>query len=98
MGTITVSEVVWGRLSEDQQAIVTQCANTAATDQIAANRAAQDEFLDGIAAGGVTVTELPPEAMKEFVDLGRSLWSELEDAYGADRIAALRAEVGADVQ
>jgi tripartite ATP-independent transporter DctP family solute receptor len=98
MGTITVSEVVWGRLSEDQQAIVTQCANTAATDQIAANRAAQDEFLDGIAAGGVTVTELSPEAMKEFVDLGRSLWSELEDAYGADRIAALRAEVGADVQ
>lgn len=98
MGTITVSEVVWNRLSEEHQGIITACADSAATDQIAANRAAQAEFIQGIAEGGVTVTELSPEAMQEFVDLGRSLWSNLEGAYGAERIAALRAEVGVDGQ
>ncbi|GAB5429451.1 MAG: TRAP transporter substrate-binding protein [Devosia indica] len=98
MGTITVSDVVWDRLSEEQQGVITQCANTAASDQIVANRAAQAEFIAGIEDGGVTISELSPEAMQEFVDLGRSLWTGLEDIYGADRIAALRAEVGADGQ
>ncbi|ODT74445.1 MAG: transporter [Pelagibacterium sp. SCN 64-44] len=98
MGTITVSNVVWDRLSEDHQNVVTQCANTAAADQIVANRAAQAEFIAGIKEGGVTVSQLSPEAMQEFVDLGRSLWTSLEGIYGADRIAALRAEVGADGQ
>ncbi len=98
MGTVTVSEVVWSRLSEEQQGVVTECANTAATDQIAANRAAQAEFIAGIAEGGVEVTQLSPEAMAEFVELGRSLWTNLESAYGAERIQALRAEVGVDGQ
>lgn len=96
MGTITVSEPVWERLSEDQQNVVTECAHSAAKDQIAANRAAQAEFIQGIKDGGVEVIELSPEAMREFVEVGRSLWQQLEDVYGADRIAALRAEVGAD--
>lgn len=96
MGAITVGEKFWQRLSADQQTAVSECARTAAKDQIAANRAAQAEFVANIAAGGVEVTELTPEAMAEFVEVGRSIWSKLESAYGAERLDALRAEVGVD--
>ena len=96
MGTITVSQAMWKRLSSDQQAVVTDCAHQAAKDEIANNRAKQAEFISNIKAAGVEVTDLSPEAMAEFVTLGRSLWTKLEGTYGADRIAALRAEVGAD--
>ncbi|UJQ95086.1 TRAP transporter substrate-binding protein [Mariluticola halotolerans] len=96
MGTITVGNEFWEGLSEDRQTLIADCAHEAASNQIADNRAQQAEFIQNIKDGGVEVTELSADAMAEFVELGRSLWTQLEDAYGADRIAALRAEVGAD--
>ena len=57
------------------------------------NRAQSAAYLQGIREGGVEVHELAPEEMAKFVDIGRNVWSRLEGTYGAERIAALRAEV-----
>jgi len=32
--------------------------------------------------------------MERFVELGRSLWADLEDTYGTERTQALRKEAG----
>lgn len=95
MGTITAGKRFWDRLSEEQQTAIRDCATKAASDQIVANRAANATFLENIAAGGVAVHRLSDEEMAKFVELGRSLWADLEGTYGAERIAKLREEVGA---
>lgn len=94
MGAVTASKRTWDRLSDDQKGAVTACADEATAAQIAENRALDGEFLSKIEAGGTEVTYLSDEEMARFVEAGRNVWSALEDVYGADRIAALRAEVG----
>lgn len=95
MGAITVSTRLWQDMSDAHKAIVSDCAAKAATDQIADNRIKNAEYLKGIVDGNVQVHELPDAEMAKFVELGRSLWVTLEETYGAERIAALRAEVDA---
>lgn len=95
MGTITASDHFWQQLSDENKDIISVCASEAASDQIENNRAKNAEYLEGIREAGVEVHELSDEEMAKFVDLGRSLWTELEDTYGADRIQALKEEVGA---
>lgn len=93
MGAITVSQRFWDRLPDDTKAVIEECATTAAADQIADNREKNAEYLQGIVDGGVEVHELSPEAMEAFVEIGRGVWSKLEETYGAERIEALREEV-----
>ncbi|MGY6633149.1 MAG: TRAP transporter substrate-binding protein [Alkalilacustris sp.] len=95
MGTITASNRAWARLSEEQRATITRIAEEVAAEQIAANRAANATFFENIAAGGVAVHTLSPEAMAGFVEVGQSLWDQLAGVYGAERVEALRAEVAA---
>lgn len=95
MGTIVAGESFWQRLSEEQQKIVRQTAQEVAAEEIEKNRALNEEFLQKIADGGVEVTSLSDEQMAGFETLGRSLWDELAEVYGADRIAALKEEVSA---
>lgn len=94
MGAITVGQRFWDGLEDDTKAAIEECATTAASDQIKANREKNAEYLQGIRDGGVEVTELSPEEMAKFVEIGRNVWSKLEDTYGAERIEALREEVG----
>ena len=94
IGAVTASMRTWDALSDDQKSAVTTCADEAAEMQIAENRALDGEFLAQIEAGGTEVTQLSDEEMARFVEAGRGVWLTLEDVYGADRIAALRAEVG----
>lgn len=94
MGAVTAGKRTWDALSDDQKSAVTTCADEATTQQIADNRALNGEFLSQIEAGGTKVTRLSDEEMARFVEVGRGVWSALEEVYGADRIAALRAEVG----
>ena len=92
-GTMTVGAGFFADLSEPQKDAVRGCAETAAADQIVANRAANDEFVAKLKEAGIPVVVLSPEAMAEFVALGQSLWDGFADTYGAERIKALRAEV-----
>lgn len=93
MGAITVGQRFWDEQSDERKAVIEDCATSATADQIVANRAQSAAYLDGIREGGVEVHELAPEEMAKFVEIGRNVWSRLEETYGADRIAALRAEV-----
>ena len=96
MSTIAASEWFWDSLTGEQQAALEACADEVGKAQVAANRAAQTEYIAEIREGGVQVYEPTAEEMDGFVALGRSLWPELGETYGAERVEALRAEVTAD--
>ncbi|MGS4944495.1 TRAP transporter substrate-binding protein [Meridianimarinicoccus sp. RP-17] len=94
MGAVTAGQRFWDGLPEAQKTAIQQCSDEATAQQIKDNRALNGEFLANIEEGGTAVVTLSDAEMARFVEVGRSLWSELEDVYGAERIEALRAEVG----
>jgi len=94
MGTITASQRFWDELSEENKKIINVCAEDAAAEQIENNREKNSEYLQGIADGGIEIHRLSDVEMERFVELGRSLWADLEDTYGTERIQALRKEAG----
>jgi tripartite ATP-independent transporter DctP family solute receptor len=95
MGAIASSQRLWGRLSDSQKKILKDTAHEVATKEIAANRALHDDYMKKIAAAGVTVTTLSPEALAEFRKIADRVWTSLEPVYGKERVAALRQEVKA---
>lgn len=95
MGAIAASQRMWAKLTDAQKKILQDTANEVAAKEIAVNRKLNDEYMKKIAAGGVTVTELTPEAKAEFRKVADGVWTKLEPVYGKDRVAALRKEVQA---
>ncbi|UEM07487.1 TRAP transporter substrate-binding protein (plasmid) [Skermanella rosea] len=93
MGTIVAGDRFWSRLSDEQRAMVRDTAAEVSRKQIENNRALNKEFLARIAAGGVQVTELSPETLKEFAEFGRAQWDGLGKIYGEERVKLLRAEI-----
>jgi len=95
MGAIAASQRLWAKLSDAQKKIMQDTANEVAAKEIAANRKLNGEYMEKIAAGGVKVTRLTPEARAEFRKVADGVWTKLEPVYGKDRVAALRKEVQA---
>lgn len=95
MGTVTASQRFWNRLNDQQREIIVQAAKEAAAEEVKHSRAMNKEYLEKIAAAGVTVTQLKPQEMAEFVKVGQIGWEQLAQTYGADRIQALKAEIAA---
>lgn len=94
-GTIAASESVWGTLSEEEADWIEAAAQETQEWEIAAEREATEEYTTLMQDEGVEVTELDDAALEDFQDVGRAVWDEMADVYGADRIAALREEVDA---
>jgi tripartite ATP-independent transporter DctP family solute receptor len=95
MGAVTVSNRFWNSLAEDKRAIVRQAALDAARQGNALNRAANEEFLQKLRAGGVNIIVPSQEAMLEFARIGQVGWQKLDAVYGAERLAELRREMAA---
>ena len=91
-GSIAISEQLWQTLSAELQEIIIEVAQEAQIYQITENRNDISDRLERMIAEGTTVTNLTPEAMAEFREIGHAVWDDLADAYGAERIATLRAE------
>jgi tripartite ATP-independent transporter DctP family solute receptor len=95
MGAVTISARLWNSLKEDKRAIVQQAALEAAQQGNALNRAANNDFLQKLRAGGVSIITPSQEAMADFARVGQIGWQKLESVYGADRIAELKREMAA---
>ncbi|NYT24222.1 TRAP transporter substrate-binding protein [Alcaligenaceae bacterium] len=95
MGAIAASQRLWGRLSDEQKKILQETADEVAAKEIEVNRAANAQYMQNIAAGGVQVTTLTPEALAEFRKVADKVWTNLESVYGKERVDALRQEVQA---
>lgn len=94
-GFITSSEKLWGSLTDAQKAAFEEAAVEAQEFQVAESRKTTAEYLEQLRAEGKDVIELDAKQTAEFQQFGLGLWDKFADVYGADRIAALRAEVEA---
>jgi len=93
MGTVTVSDRSWAKLSPAQQKILQDTATEVTAKQIQKNRELNAEFLKKIAAGGVKVTVPSAAAFAEFQRAGQAVWEKLTPVYGAERVQTLREEI-----
>ena len=93
MGAVTASNRLWGRLSDAQKKILRDTAAEVTAKQIRANRELNAKYMQGIADGGVKVSQLTPQAKDAFRKVAEGVWDKLKPVYGADRIEQLRAEI-----
>lgn len=94
IGSVVMSSSVFDELTPEQQEMVQEVADEVTAEQIEANRARVDEYMEAI-AGELEVTELSEDQMAQFRDFGLGLWDGFADTYGQDRIDALKAEIEA---
>jgi tripartite ATP-independent transporter DctP family solute receptor len=94
-GTIAISDQTFESLSEDEQKAVTEAAKEAQEWEIAEERNVSDSYVDKMKEEGVEVTELTPEQIAVFQEIGMKVWDDLYDTYGQDRIEKLKEEVEA---
>lgn len=94
IGSVVMSSSVFDELTTEQQEMVQEIADEVTAEQIEANRARVDEYMEAI-ADDLEVTELSDEQMAQFRDFGLGLWDRFADTYGQDRIDALKAEIEA---
>ncbi|HJX79311.1 TRAP transporter substrate-binding protein [Glutamicibacter sp.] len=94
-GTIAMSEEAYEGLSEEEAAIVENAAQDAQTWEVAEERKLTDSYIKKMREDGVEVTELTESELSAFQTVGQSVWQQMEERYGADRIAQLRQEVNA---
>lgn len=94
IGSVVMSSTVFDELSTEHQELVQEVADEVTAEQIEANRARVDEYMDAI-VDELEVTELSEEQMAEFREFGLSLWDDLADTYGQERIDSLKAEIEA---
>lgn len=93
MGSIVISEELWGKLSPEDQKIVEEAAKEAQAWEVAEERKLTDDYISKMKEQGVTVVEPTPEQMQEFQAVGVKVWDSLKDVYGAERIEKLKEEV-----
>lgn len=94
-GFISGSEKLWGSLTDEQKSAFEEAAAEAQASQVAASRATTADYLEKLRSEGKDVVELDAQQTAEFQNFGLELWDKFASVYGADRIAALRAEVDA---
>jgi len=92
-GGLLVSEKFWKTLPDDLKPILVKGAKAYSDKQIKMNRDDVKGFMQKIQAAGVQVTYLTPEQNKEFVTVGRQIWTEYEGKYGKAWIEKLKATV-----
>lgn len=92
-GTIAMSEITWDSLSDEHKNAFLDAAKEAQDWQIAKQRNVTSEYVGKMEAAGVEVIELTPEEVAEFQRIGMTVWENLRETYGSDRIEILIQEV-----
>jgi TRAP-type C4-dicarboxylate transport system substrate-binding protein len=90
---IVISQRFWDKLTPEQQEAVARASKEISEETFQEAEEATAKSVEAVKAMGVEVIDLTPEQMQAFVEVGRSTWVDLEPVFGADRIAAVRAEV-----
>lgn len=94
-GTIAMSEAIYQTLSEEEAALVEKAAEETQEWEIAEERKLTNSYITQMRDEGTTVTELSDSELAAFQEVGRTVWNDMEDLYGAERIAKLTEEVEA---
>lgn len=93
MSTITASNRLLNKLSKEDRAIFMETAQEVGQRQVKANREMTEKAIAAMETAGVKVTDLSPEAMTKFRELGMSIWEKMASVYGEERIEELRQTV-----
>ncbi|RKL62373.1 hypothetical protein DXT63_12180 [Thermoanaerobacteraceae bacterium SP2] len=92
-GGIVISEKFWNTLPDDLKEIVRKASEETGKLQIQLNRDDVKKFIEQMKNVGVQFDELTPEAQKQLMEIGRSVWDEFADKWGKEWIERLKNEV-----
>ena len=84
----SASTKVWNSLSDADKKIFEDAAKAACQAEIDASRAMDGDIRAEFEAGGMQITDLTPEQIKEFQDVLKPLYEEFRDQIGDDLYAA----------
>lgn len=94
-GTIAMSEDVYEGLSAEEAALIEKAAQETQEWEIAEERKLTESYIANMRQEGVTVTQLSDGELAAFQEIGRAVWGDMEERYGADRMVKLAEEVDA---
>jgi len=89
-----MSEIFWENSNPEEQQLFREAAKEALAHQREITRADNEKLLESIAAAGVTVTRLTPEAREEFVNATAPLYDQFRDRIGGELLDAVLEAVG----
>jgi len=89
-----MSEIFWENSSPEEQQLFREAANEALAHQREITRADNEKLLESIAAAGVTVTRLTPEAREEFINATMPLYDQFRERIGGELLDKVLEAVG----
>lgn len=95
MSGMVASNAIWEQFSDAQKDAILKAAAETQEWQVAESRNQIADYMDEMAANGVTFTELTDEQLDTFVQVAEGVWEDMKAVYGEDKIDALKAEVAA---
>jgi TRAP-type transport system periplasmic protein len=95
---ILYSKVLWDKLSQDERAVLTECAAQARDEERKVNRAESAKSLEKLKQHGMVVNEISPEEMARMREKAKAVYEKHASSIGAetlklvqDQLASLRA-------
>lgn len=90
---VLINKDKWDSLNPEEQALMTECAAVGRDQQIARSRAAVDEAMEALKAGGMEVSELPPEEMTKLRELVAPVYETAIPTVGKENFDLMMAEL-----
>jgi len=91
---LLMSEIFWENSNPEEQQLFREAAKEALAHQREVTRLDNEKLLENIAAAGVTVTRLTPEARQEFVDATKPLYEQFREIIGSELLDGVLEAVG----
>jgi tripartite ATP-independent transporter DctP family solute receptor len=91
---LLMSEIFWENSNPEEQQLFREAAKEALAHQREVTRADNEKLLQNIAAAGVTVTRLTPEARAEFVNATAPLYDQFRERIGGELLDKVLEAVG----
>lgn len=93
-GGLFMSDAAWKKLSEDQQAVITECAAQLVADSFAQAEANDEDCLKKLEEYGVKILPLTDEELNAFKEkVRKDVWPTLYDKFGEDRLNKIMEDV-----
>jgi len=89
-----MSKIFWDDSNPEEQELFREAAIEALALQREITRADNEALLENLAAAGMTVTKLTPEAREEFVNATAPLYDQFRDRIGGELLDAVLEAVG----
>jgi TRAP-type transport system periplasmic protein len=90
---VIMSKKTWDKLSEDEKKIIQEAATEATAYQRKVTQETNAKALETLKAGGMEVTELPPEEIAKLKEKAKPVIKKHTQSVGPEFVAALDAEI-----